>query len=457
MRLEQLQKIAQKQILSPRIMLSMKMLPLTTMELSQQISQQLENNPALELVEKEPLQTESGEAVDALQEKLKLFQPFQNSRRRNSSSSNDTNDFLASIPSKTTTLYDHLTEQLHLLNISEELTAVAENIVGNLDWKGYLLAPQEELKAGLPEPFQPLFSEALSTVQGLDPAGIGAGDLQECLLLQLERYYPEAQFAQTVIRDHFQLLTNNQLPKIARKLHCSIETIQEELSKIKKLSFHPGARYSPDSTQFIKPDVTLEKGTYGFRIRVIDEKLPQVQLNDEVIQLLSRKDLTPETKYYIKKKIESAKWIMQALEGRHRTLENITQAIMEFQRGFVQSGPTAVRPLKMQTIAEAVGVHTSTVSRTIKGKYIETPWGTIPLRSFFGGSVKTDQGNTTSKHAFKQRIMDIINREDKSRPYSDGTITFKLKAQGFKISRRTVSKYRNSLNIPNVKLRKVYS
>lgn len=455
MKLEQVAKLAQQQTLSPRIMLSMKMLPLTTTELELQIARELEENPALEWVEK-PLQVEAKEsAPDALEHKLQIFKPFQDSQS-GSQGSGEQDDYMAFVPAKAQGLTDHLEAQLQLVELPAQVRAAAQEIIGNLDKRGFLVAPKDVLRAAFSDGLAPVFDEGLAAVQNLDPAGIGAEDLRECLLIQLKREGREDSMASEIVDSHFQLLIKNKLPRIAEKMHTTVAAIKAELETLEHLSFQPGAEFGNDPNETIHPDIILEEGSQGYQLDVVNERVPKLTLSESFQKLLAQKDLDAETKAFLKKKLDAAQWIIQAIEGRSRTLKTISQAILEYQPGFLKGGPERIKPLKMQTIADAVGVHVSTISRTLKGKYMQTPWGVVSLRSFFGGGIENASGKLTATHTLKERIAGMVEREDKGTPLSDGQIADKLKAQGFQISRRTVSKYRSHMNIPPANLRKTY-
>ncbi len=456
MKLELVPKLAQQQVLSPKMLLSMKVLPLTNAELELQLAEEVAENPALEFVQEPVEQEQPAAKPDAVTSALRLFQPYQESTGRPRYNGEDGDDFFADVPSRPQGLAGHLQDQLNLMELTAQVRTAADEIIGNLDWRGYLLFSREDIEASLPEELQPHFASALSVVQGLDPAGVGAEDVRECLLLQFQRLPGPETIAETIVRDHFDLLVSNRIPQLAETLTCSIDEVQEELASIAGLSLRPGAPFLNDEPGVIRPDVMIEDGEHGYQIQVHNEGVPRLQLSETCRQLLAKNELDPEAVSYLKKKIESAQWLIQALEGRRRTLKDIAEAVMEYQRGFLNHGPGHLTPLRMQTVADAVGVHVSTVSRAVKGKYIQTPWGTYPLRYFFGGGVPDSAGSLTSRQILKDKITDIIAKEDKRTPLSDGDLAAKLRAQGFRISRRTVSKYRCSVNIPPAKLRKVF-
>jgi len=461
MKLELIPKLAQQQTLSPKMLLSMKVLPLTNMELEAELSREVAENPALELIHDSPEvpddKPEGGKSPDIISSALRLFQPFQDTTVRfGNAEGEEGEDIFADLPAPGGGLVEHLTEQISLLELDDEVRETAEEILGNLDWRGYLLFPPEEIKASLPERLRSRFEEALELVKSLDPAGVGAEDLRECLLLQLRRREEKNPDAERIVRDHFDLLLHNRIPQLAERLGRPVEEIRETLSVIGRLSTRPGAAYFEEESRRVRPDVLVEEGEHGWRVKVLKEGLPRLQLSEAFKKLLSDENLAPEATAYLKKKLESAQWLIQALDGRRRTLKDIVEAIMEFQQGFLEHGPSHIVPLRMQTVADTVGVHVSTVSRAVKGKYVETPWGTFPLRFFFGGGVREDRGGLTSRHTVKEKISEIINKEDKKDPISDGELAARLRAQGFRISRRTVSKYRTSINIPPANLRKVF-
>ncbi len=457
MKLELLPKLAQQQTLSPKLMVSMRMLPLTTTELELQIERELEENPALELAPQTAEVTAATLQSDVLAGRLRLFQPFQDRTGGRRPDAEEGEDYFAGVAAPAGGLAAHLQEQLRVLELAPGVRAAAEELIGNLDWRGYLVAPVEELRAQCPFHLREHFDAAFEVVRCLEPAGVGAEDLLDCLLLQCRRWRERHPLAERILREQFGPLLHNRLPQIAEATGATLAEVKAAVAHISRCAVHPGAEYASESARTIAPDVVIEEGSHGYRVRIVDEGVPRLQLSEQCRELLAREDLAPEVARYLRKKIESAQWLIQAIDGRRRTLQHIAETVLEFQQGFMAEGPGSLRPLNMRTVAAAVGVHISTVSRAIKGKYIQTPWGMFPLRSFFEGGVERDEGEPASKRSLKERIAAMIAREDKQEPLSDGDIAAKLRAQGFNISRRTVSKYRAGARIPPAPMRREFA
>lgn len=457
MKIELLPKLAQQQTLSPKLMVSMRMLPLTTTELELQIERELEDNPALELALETADTTAPALPDDAVAGRLRLFQPFQDRTGGRRPDAEDGDDLFAGVAAPTGGLAAHLEEQLRMLELAPGVRAAAEELLGNLDWRGYLVAPVEELRAHCPFYLREHFDAAFEVVRSLDPAGVGAQDLLDCLLLQCRRWKERRPLSERILSEHFDALLRNRLPQIADAAGATLAEVKEAVAHIRRCAAHPGAPFARGAARAIMPDVVVEEGEHGYRVRVVHEGVPRLQLSEQCRELLAREDLAPEVSQYLRKKLESAQWLIQAIDGRRRTLQHIAETVLEFQQGFMAEGPGSLRPLNMRTVAEAVGVHISTVSRAIKGKHIDTPWGLFPLRSFFEGGVECDESEPASKRSLKERIAAMIAREDKRKPLSDGAIAAKLRAQGFNISRRTVSKYRAGARIPPAPMRREFA
>ena len=298
------------------------------------------------------------------------------------------------------------------------------------------------------------FDVALSVVRKLDPPGIAAENLQQCLLLQLARDQQDYPVETEIILNHLDDLRDNKIPKIAKDLKATIEEIQDALEIIRSLNPRPGSQFESEATIYVRPDVIVELSEAGeLQVRVESSSLPQLNVS-ESCKNLAKDRKNPDVTRFVRKKIESAQWLIQAIQQRQRTLNDIAVSVVDYQRSFMMKGPEHLRAMKMQTIADLVGVHISTVSRAIKGKYMQTPWGLFEMRYFFTGGVGNASGEVESRRNIYRKISEIIDNEDKSRPYSDSAIAKQLQESGLSIARRTVTKYREQENIPSSRLRK---
>ncbi len=300
-------------------------------------------------------------------------------------------------------------------------------------------------------------NEALALVKALDPPGVAARDLQECLLLQLQGFGDD-DLEWVLISKHLEDIKNNRLPKIAKETGSTIDEIKEALELIRGLTPFPGRVFSSDAeqTQYITPDVLVDKVEGRWEVRLEDSFIPRINVSEHYRRMLIEKKDDPKVRDWIKKKIDDANWLISAIAQRQDTLSKIAREIVKYQEGFLEAGVEALRPLKMQQIADRVGVHVSTVSRAIASKHIQTPRGIKPLKFFFTAGTARADGESESIVAIKKRVREIVGAEDKRCPLSDEEIAAKLKEAGLDIARRTVTKYRKQLKIPSSRQRREY-
>ena len=469
MKLELTQQLQQQQILAPQMVLSMDILLLTTQDLQQRIDKEFAENPALEIVDPEVQESakdvkESTQPATIEEEPFRRVEAFQSDyepssdyryRKSGTGGGDDKFEALRNTEGKKPGLRDFLIQQLHLLGPSEATQDAGEEIINNLDNRGYLTSSVADVYQSLADRFtREDFEDALSTVRNLDPPGVGAEDLQQCLLLQLERDKQEYPLETQIILHHLGDLRDNKIPKIAKTLKSSIEDIREALEIIRCLDPHPGSQYDTDPTIYIRPDVYVEVVDGKIVVRIDTSSLPQLNVSESCRKILKDSRGSPDVSQFLRKKIESAQWLIQAIRQRQRTLYDIAVAIAEFQENFIKRGLEHLRAMRMQTIADIVRVHISTVSRAIKGKHMQTPWGLFEMRYFFTGGVGNAQGEVESRRNVYRKINDIIENEDKSRPYSDAAIAEILRQSGLNIARRTVTKYREQEGVPSSRRRK---
>jgi RNA polymerase sigma-54 factor len=353
------------------------------------------------------------------------------------------------------TLADHLGAQLSMLVISEGVRAGADAIVGNLDDDGYLRQPLEELAQDnelTPEDAE----EALHIVQGLDPAGIAARDLRECLLLQLESRSWEGCVAWQMVSQHMKLLEQGQTKELAKQMGRPLEHIQAALTVIRSLDPRPGLRFTGRPARPIEPDVYISKEGDDWIIQLNDEDLPQLRLNGQYRHMLDRSNgAEKEVRNYVKERFASAIQLMKNIEQRKQTILKVCQAIVRRQPEFLDRGIDFLKPMMIKDVAEEIGVHPSTVSRAVANKYAHTPQGVYELRYFFSEAVQGPLGGGTPLLLLKRRVKKMIEEEDSARPLTDEHITEKLRAEGIEVTRRTVAKYREDMGIPSTHQRRV--
>jgi RNA polymerase sigma-54 factor len=356
-------------------------------------------------------------------------------------------------------LQDYLHDQLGWFDLEPELRAAADRIIYNLDPNGYLQGRLEDLlgsDSGKED--LALVERALAAVQRLDPPGVAARDLRECLLMQLVPGTPFYEQLKTLIADHLEDLEHNRLPLISRKTGFPIELIQQALVELRKLNPKPGADFNSALVPPVTPDVFVEQTDDGrYAIRLEDGHTPNLFISPYYRKLFAAGEVNAETREYIKRKINSAQWLIDSIEQRRGTLTRVSQAIVDHQTAFLNKGPEWIEPLKMQQIADKVGVHVTTVSRAVDDKWIQTPRGIFPLRRFFCGGTMSADGGEVAWDAVRLKLQEIIDKEDKQRPLSDDQLVSGLEAQGITVARRTVTKYRKAMNIPSSRQRRDWS
>jgi RNA polymerase sigma-54 factor len=353
------------------------------------------------------------------------------------------------------TLADHLQEQLAIEVIDEPVREAAFSIIGNLDDNGYLIMPVEEIAQS--EEFSlETVEAALKLVQSLDPAGVGARDMRECLLIQIEGYTGKGGVAWQIISNHLKLLETRQYKEIARQLGRPLEHVQIAVNMIRHLDPRPGLRYSGAGARAVEPDVYISKDGDDYLIQLNDEDIPQLRLNSQYRRMLDREqEPSKEVRNYVKEKYASALQLMKNIEQRKQTILKVCQAIVRRQREFLERGIDELKPMMIKEVAEEIGVHPSTVSRAVAGKYAHTPQGVFELRYFFSEAVQGPSGSATPLLILKRKVKRMIEEEDPRQPLTDEQITARLQAEGIEVTRRTVAKYREDMKIPSTHQRRV--
>ena len=350
-------------------------------------------------------------------------------------------------------LSDYLLWQLHLTITDPDVCDAAEAIIGNLNDEGYLEGTLEEIAALGPWSLE-VVNKALEIVQQLDPTGVGARSLQECLLLQLRAHGYGDRLVAALINQHFHKLQNHKLPDLAKELGVSVEELAQEVKLIRQLDPYPGRKYAPRSAQYIEPEVYIEKMDDDYLIRFNDDGLPQLRINSQYRRMMENKETSKETRDYIKDRFRSAVDLLKNIEHRKQTIYRVCERIVERQRDFLDHGVEHIKPMMLKDISEDIGMHLSTVSRVVNGKYAHTPQGVIELRRFFTEGMVNDEGEEVSTRIIKLKIKKMIEAEDSHHPLTDDEIASRLAAEGQKLSRRTVAKYRDQMRIPGSRERR---
>jgi RNA polymerase sigma-54 factor len=352
------------------------------------------------------------------------------------------------------TLGDHLRSQLSVSVLSEDIRDAAETVIGNLDEDGYLTAPLEEI-AAMGEHTQEQIETALKAVQSLDPAGVGARDLRECLLLQLESRNAKGGVAWQIVANHLRLVEMRQLRELAKVLGRPPEHIEIAVRVIKRLNPRPGLRYSGPGARVVEPDVYITKDGDNWIIQMNDEEIPQLRLNSQYRKMLDRdQGATKDVRDYVRERYTSAIQLMKNIEQRKQTILKVCESIVRRQMDFLAQGLDSLKPMMIKEVAEEVGVHPSTVSRAVAGKYVHTPQGVFELRYFFSEAVQGPSGSGTPLLLLKRRVKKMIEEEDSAHPLTDEQITAMLQASGIQVTRRTVAKYREDMKIPSTHQRR---
>jgi RNA polymerase sigma-54 factor len=466
--------------MAPRMIQSMEILQLPVMALQERIEQELIENPVLESrdpaasevdgeetarpaepepeADSEPSEFDSLIGLDENWSELYEEGP-RRSRAALSEESDRKLEAMQNMASRPRSFHDDLTDQLSFFDCEPIVRQLAEYIIHNLDERGFLskLSLAEVVRDFNGQATLEQAEEALRLVQRLDPPGVAARDLRECLLLQLTPETPCHDVLQVLISQHLDDLEHNRLPVIEKKTGIPLAKIKEALEHLGKLNLRPAASFVSEDPQYVVPDLIVEQNEGGgYDIRLVDEHTPQVCISRRYQELLRNKRTDPETREWIQKRIQSARWLIESIEQRRNTLLKVAKAIIDHQKEFLDKGPESIEPLKMQQIAERVGVHVTTVSRAVDDKWAQTPRGIFALRRFFGGGTTTAEGDAVAWDTIKQKLLEVIAKEDKQNPMSDEDIVNEMGRQGLKVARRTVTKYRQALLIPSSRQRKQF-
>ena len=462
-------KLVQKLVLTPSLQQAIKLLPMSTLELSEMLNQEMVENPMLEEVpteELQPAEAQQEKSEQAPAEKTDTWDDqdyeyffgdyLDDGYRPHTPTEVKELPPIENTLSSSTSLADHLLWQLSMQTDDARLREIGEAIIGNLDDDGYLGATAEELAAMGSWPAADV-ERALALVRDLDPIGVGARDLQECLLLQLRHHHPGEEVAARILRDHMRLLQNHQVPELAKQVGVSIEDLRPHIELIRHLDPKPGSRYSPLGSQYVIPDVFIVKVEDQYVVALNEESLPQLRISPVYRRLLDKKiaENTAETRAYVKDKFRSALWLIKSVEQRQHTIHKVATSIINFQRDFLDHGIEHLRPLVLRDVASDIGMHESTVSRVVTNKYVHTPQGVFEMKYFFHSGIASAYGEAVSSVTIKQRIRKIIEQEDQKRPLSDSKIVAILQREGLELARRTIAKYREELRIPTSNQRKV--
>jgi RNA polymerase sigma-54 factor len=490
------QRLSQSLVLAPQLQQSLALLQAPTLELKALVEQELQQNPVLEeatsaemeLQEKENRDPEKTDAADPTEPPADLsFDPaaekttnepvddFQaeferlvqldqewrdhfaqtNIPLRASAEDEEKRQFMFDSLVAGTSLQEVLLEQVRESSLPQDQWPIAEMLIGNIDEYGYLKATVDELTFSTGVPAETILG-VLKVIQSFDPPGVGARDLRECLMLQLERLNQQETLEYRIVSDFMEALGKRRIPEIARGTGTEVDEVQDALENIARLEPRPGRAYLPDNDQYILPEVFVQRSGDDLVVTTNNEHIPHLRISNTYKDLMAHGQNSPEVRNYIREKIRAGKFLIKSLHQRQQTILNIAREIVTRQREFMEKGVAFLKPLTMIQIAQVVGVHETTVSRAVSGKYMQTPQGIFEMKYFFTAGIQTANGDGLSNTSVKDMIAEIFKNEDTSKPLSDQEVVRMLQEKGIVIARRTVAKYRTELNILPSNLRKVY-
>ena len=468
-------RMTQKLIMTPSLQQAIKLLQMTKLELQEEVTQELTENPLLEeqqdgTQEPDKPEGEDGPAAETAAvadaetpepEKEKdpfdeidyesYFQDYMDLSYRPQAPAEEIEaPPLENILSKPQSLYDYLLWQLDMSVVPGRQKEIARSIIGNLDEDGYLRVSLEDIADMGPYPREEVES-ALHFVQELDPPGVAARDLKECLLIQLAFHDMEGTPAEAIVKDYMDLLQGRKFKDLAQALACSQDEVMHYVDTIRHLDPKPGKKYNAVSNNYVIPDVYVLKVDKGYTIVLNEEGLPRLRISPFYRRMIDRNntEVTRETREYVREKFRSAFRLIKSLEERQRTIYKVARSIVKHQQGFLDLGYEHLRPLILKDVADDIGMHESTVSRVVNHKYMHTPRGLYEMKFFFHSSISSTQGEDVSSLAVKERIKKVVGEEDPRHPLSDAAIVQILSNDGLRIARRTVAKYREELRIPS--------
>jgi len=462
-------------IMTQRLQQALKLLQMPTLELQQALKLELERNPLLEEVDEveevqeiEEVKKEQGqddaEPVEAAtpekdQQEVDWNELWPDTYEGPSAPRTDDPDaeFYERVPVTRQSLGDALIEQLRLLSLPQDDLAVGEYLIGSIDENGYLQTTVEEVSESFGVPPEKI-EDLLAQIQKFEPAGVGARNLQECLWIQLVQRKQEGTLAGRIVQEQFENLLSKRFGEIARALKCTVEEVQAAGDLIATLDPRPGQEIAAEETKYVVPDLIVDRVADDFVVSLNDRNVPRLRISAAYQQMLRNKSAgQDETRKFISDKLNSAKWLIQTIEQRRKTMIKVMRRIVEEQRDFFERGVEGLKPLTLQQIANQIGMHESTVSRVTTNKYVQTPRGVFELKYFFSSGLATEEGDDVSAKVAKDKIQTLINNEDKRDPLSDQRIAEILHEQGLRIARRTVAKYREALRLLPARARRRYA
>jgi RNA polymerase sigma-54 factor len=468
--------LKQEMKINPRLYQAMDLLYMPLLDLQQHIKQEMLNNPFLDLEEPvvDPADLEANDEKDKVEDEIDweeiLLDGFDAGGRKQEY---EQKEYYEPVRVETADLADHLLDQLKLMRLSNREVLLGEEIIGNIDDAGFLVCDLEEVVTALNEwlkengedwveegeaiePYTIEDGEAvLEVIQRFDPPGIGARNLRECILLQLRDLELETTRTYTIVERYFDQLINHRWSEISKELGITPKEVQNAADEIAKLDPKPGLKYAAPSDDYITPDLVVEKIDGTYHVFLNDTSLPRLKLSRTYREIARDKSkFQGENKEFISNKLNSANWMIQAIEQRRQTMLKVMNFIVDRQREFFERGVQYLKPLTLREVAEVIEMHESTVSRVTNEKFVQTPRGVLPLKFFFSSGLSTSSGEDVSARGIKAKIETLVEDEDPKKPLTDQAIVNILKEEGVQIARRTVAKYRDQLGILSARMRK---
>jgi RNA polymerase sigma-54 factor len=463
--MQQIQGLGLQQVLAPQLQQSLQILQAPTLELRNIVQQELQTNPVLEeepnTYETEERSADESDFQEEFEKLAKLDEEWRDYMAQNvnySARSQEDEErrqfFLDSIANQET-LQQHLLEQLNTAETDRRQRKAAEQIIGNIDDYGFLSARLDEIANQSDVSLEDL-TDVLRLVQSFHPVGVAAQDLRDCLLIQLRRLGKAGSIEYQIVDQYLEELGRKRYPDIARRLGVSVDQVQKAANLISTLDPKPGQIFSPEPNSYVLPDVLVEKVGDEYVVSLTGDQIPHLRINKTYRDLMAQSRNGAEVRDYIREKIRSGKFLIKSIHQRQQTILNIASEIVKRQKDFLDFGTAFLKPMTMVQIAESVGVHETTVSRAISGKYIATPQGVLDMKFFFTPGYQTSDGISLSNTSVKEAIADLVRNENARMPLSDKEIVEILSERGIPIARRTVAKYRAELNILPSNLRKQF-
>ena len=473
---EQIQRQSQQLIMTPQMKQAIQLLQLPLMELRNVIEQEMVANPVLEeeqLEENSDNQekTDDNDNDEVDNDELDFKEEFDRlsklddewrdyfkqsgSYKKYSEEDEERRQYLETSITRDQTLQEHLINQMHMMSKTEDEKVIGELIIGNIDENGYLQCAIDEIAIQSDNSLERV-EEVLMLVQQFHPVGVGARNLRECLLIQIKRLGKGDTLTEKIVSKRLEDLGKKRYPMIAREFKTTVQQIQKEAEFIGTLEPKPGRMFTTETVHYVLPDVILEKVNGEYKIILNDDKIPHLRISNIYKKLMNGTDVDDTTKENIKEKIKSGQWLVKNIQQRQKTIHNIANEIVTRQHKFFDEGIAFLKPMTMQVIANALGLHESTVSRAISGKYMQSPRGIFQMKYFFTTPIATKSGSDASAATVKDKIQEIIRNEDSLKPLSDSKIIDLLHKDGIKLARRTVAKYRKEKNILPANLRRKY-